>query len=106
VRALLEVEAIGEDQRLGDVLRTVAGHVLLCQPRAEQAELLAVVADGGRLLLVGAALEDEELDRGAQPCQSVRRALGALWLSSRQVLHAVSMPRLPVAEPVQSLLFP
>jgi hypothetical protein len=67
VAAFLEVEAVGEDQRLGDVLRTVAGHVLLRQPRAEQAELLAVVADGGRLLLVGAALEDEELNGVAHP---------------------------------------
>jgi hypothetical protein len=65
--AFLEVEAVREDQGLGDVLRPVAGHVLVRQPRAEQAELLAVVADGGWLFLVGAALEDEELDGVAHP---------------------------------------
>ena len=112
VAALLEVEAVGEDQGLGDVLRAVAGHVLLRQPRAEQAELLAVVADGGRLLLVGAALEDEELDGVAHalPVGAAGQGRGGqrsqLRLRSRRVLHAVSMPRLPVAGPVQSLLFP
>src|ERR1035437_2490444 len=78
VAPLLEVEAVGEDQGLGDVLRAVTGHALLRQPRAEQAELLAVVADGGWLLLVGAALDDEELDGVARalPVGAVRQGRG------------------------------